>query len=219
MQSRGAVGAALQNPPRDGSFDPKPKPTRIVSIGTVHRSGHKKQHVMIRAFRDLCDAGLAGWTYRLLGAIGPTAEDRDYFESMRALAEGYPVEILTDVPGEQLKSELEHASLFWHAMGYGVDEKDPGYFEHFGMVVTEAMAAGSVPIVFSGGGLPEIVTDGRDGYLWSTVAQLGSRTLLLAHNHDLRAQLAAAACASCSRFSEDAFERRLLGVLAPVLHG
>ena len=51
-------------------------------------------------------------------------------------------------------------------MGYGVDaQREPRRMEHFGMVATEAMAAGCVPIVFCGGGLPEIVSHGVDVHI------------------------------------------------------
>ena len=41
----------------------------------------------------------------------------------------------------------------------------PSEMESFGLAALEAMACGAIPIATRVGGLPEVVTDGLDGYL------------------------------------------------------
>ena len=41
----------------------------------------------------------------------------------------------------------------------------PSDMESFGLVALEAMACGVVPVATRVGGVPELVTDGEDGYL------------------------------------------------------
>jgi glycosyltransferase involved in cell wall biosynthesis len=49
--------------------------------------------------------------------------------------------------------------------------------EHFGISTVEAMSAGGVPVVYNGGGLPEIVRDGKDGFLWKSTDELIDKTV------------------------------------------
>jgi glycosyltransferase involved in cell wall biosynthesis len=103
-------------------------------------------------------------------------------------------------------------------MGYGVDEeKDPRLLEHFGMVAVEAMAAGSVPIVFNGGGLREIIDQGRTGFLWSTTEELAEQSFALIRDDSLQRSVRENAVAEAKRYSTDAFAARLFEVLDPVL--
>ena len=210
--------AKVVYPPLRPGLRPGKKEPLIVTIGAFHHAQHKKHDVLIEAYKQLCDAGLAGWRYVLVGAAGTTDEDRRYVQRLRAAAGAYPIEIRTDVDGRQLRGLLGRASLVWHSMGYGVDaEHEPRRMEHFGMVATEAMAAGCVPVVFRGGGLPEIVSHAHNGFLWSTLDELRATTRQAADDPALLRSLAAAAVARSRDFGDEAFEARLLEALDPVV--
>jgi len=207
-------------PPLRNSLTPRPKQPLVLTIGAFSHAQHKKHEITLRAFRKLCDDGLAGWRYVLAGACSSDDEDRAYVARLRKEAEGYPIEVRTNVSGSELKQLLEESSLLWHSMGYGVDERtEPRRMEHFGMVATEAMAAGCVPIVFNGGGLPEIVTHGQTGYLWRTLNELGAYTLRATRDQGLRERLSEAAKERARYFGEDRFTARLFDAFAPVLNG
>ena len=111
--------------------------------------------------------------------------------------------VLTNVSAEELAGLYRQASLFWHLCGAGA--RDPGLCEHFGMTVAEAMRYGLVPIVFDGGGMPEIVDDGATGYRVAGSAGLLERTLELMADTDLRRRLGAAGAATAARFGLQRF--------------
>jgi glycosyltransferase involved in cell wall biosynthesis len=218
MKRRWQRDSVVVYPPLRPGLRPAPKEPIVLSVGAFHHFQHKKHDVLLRAFRDLCDGGLAGWRYVLVGACGPAADDQAYVARLRSLVEGYPVEIRTNVSGGELKALLGRAGVVWHSMGYGVDgQREPHRLEHFGMVATEAMAAGCVPVVFDGGGLRESVAHGQTGFLWQTVEELAAYTLQVANDDGLRARLAAAAEKRAADFSDAKFAERLLAALAPVL--
>jgi glycosyltransferase involved in cell wall biosynthesis len=218
FEERWGPPAQVLYPPLREGFAPQPKERLILSIGAFHHSSHKRQDVLVQNFAELCRAGLADWRYVLIGAVGQRPEDRAYVERLRSAAAGFPIEIRTDVSTAELKELLQRAALLWHAMGYGVDQqRDPGRLEHFGMVITEAMAAGAIPIAFRGGGIPEMIEHGTNGYLWSDFDELRRATLTAIGDETLRQRTAAAAVERARDFSAATFEARLFELLAPVL--
>jgi len=100
--------------------------------------------------------------------------------------------------------ELETASLFWHAAGYGRLEDHPEDAEHFGISIVEAMSYGAVPLVYADGGPREFI-DGRNGTLWATVEELVAHSVEIMSDDELRAARARQAVSDSQRFSTDAF--------------
>lgn len=82
----------------------------------------------------------------------------------------------------------------------------PSEMESFGLASLEAMACGVVPVATRVGGLPELITDGHDGFLESAgdIARLAERATQLVTDDDLHARMACAARnTATSRFSTD----------------
>ena len=120
-----------------------------------------------------------------------------------------------NAPGSVVEELLGSASIYWHGSGLGEDpQRHPERFEHFGISVVEAMAAGAVPIVFGAAGPAEIVRDGVDGLHWSTLDQLADLTVELVGDEPRRAEMSAAAQVRAQDFSADAFAARLRSLLA-----
>jgi len=189
----------------------------VLSVGRFFATAHsKRQDVMVEAFKALCDAGLSGWELHLAGGVHRDAEHAGYYRRVLAAAAGYPIHVHADVAPKELEDLYARASLYWHAAGYGTPE-DPATAEHFGMTTVEAMARGAVPIVFGRGGQVEVVTSGRDGFLWTSLAELQERTRRLAADAGLRQELARAARESSRRFSPERFEASMLAALEPVM--
>lgn len=194
-----------------------PKQPRILSVGRFADAlNNKKQLELMRAFRQL-PAESSGWEYVTVGGAEEVPRHQAYVERVRALAEGVPASVETNLSRARLEELYATASIFWHASGLGVAEDSPQHMEHFGIVTVEAMAAGCIPVVLARGGQPEIVAHGVTGFLWETEAELLQHTERLMGDAALRAAMSEAARQSARRFSPAAFRARLLTCLNPLL--
>jgi glycosyltransferase involved in cell wall biosynthesis len=154
----------------------------ILNVGRFFAGGHnKKQDVMIKTFIEMYDKGWAReWKLVLVGRTHTDEASRLYIQSLNELAKGYPIELRYDTSSEELQGLLNSAKVYWHATGY--DEAttlNPEKFEHFGLSTIEAAQFGAVPVVFNGGGQPEIIKHAQNGFLWDTAEQLMEYTKLL----------------------------------------
>jgi glycosyltransferase involved in cell wall biosynthesis len=219
VRRRWQVDSTVVFPPaRVAGATRRAKHRLIVSLGRFMPD--KKHDVLIGAFRRMCDRGLTDWRLALIGGSSRLGEADPYLSALRSSAEGYPIEIQTDLPGEEVNRLIEESSLFWHAKGIGEDaENHPQEFEHFGIATVEAMAAGSVPLVYRGGGQVEIVRHGVDGLLWETADELIGQSEELIRDARRRERLARSARERAELFSGKAFESRFLDAIMPVLGG
>ncbi len=213
---------AIVNPPVDvpeAEPDWSCKRRSILTVGRFVATGHAKRHdLMVAAFRELCDAGLSGWTLHLAGSVHRSGPHAGYLERVAEAARGYPIELHPDAPRPELENLYQEASIYWHAAGFKVDaEADPEALEHFGITTAEAMAHGAVPVAIGVGGQPEVVRDGEDGFLWRTIEELRAKTLHLAADAGLRRRLGEAARAKSRRWSRDEFTRRMRAQVAPIV--
>lgn len=146
----------------------------ILSVGRFDRSLNvKRQDVLIQAFAELAPA-LPGWQLILAGGTADPA----WVEELRRRAAHLPVTIETNLSHAALVKRYQHARIYWHAAGYGVDERlQPELTEHFGISTVEAVSAGAIPLVVPRGGQKEIITD--PAYHWETLEELKTKTLAL----------------------------------------
>jgi glycosyltransferase involved in cell wall biosynthesis len=82
----------------------------------------------------------------------------------------------------------------------------PSEMESFGLASLEAMACGVVPVATRVGGLPELITDGEDGFLEPVgdIARLAERVTRLVSDDPLHARMACAARnTAVTRFSTE----------------
>lgn len=197
------------HPPVDvESFKPSRKENMIISVGRFFSGYHEKKHVeMIKTFKKMCDNGLAGWQYHLVGNAHREEIHKRYLKKVKTEATGYPVYVHTNAPIQELRALYGKSKIFWHATGFGEDENaNPERFEHFGMSTVEAMSAGCVPVVIGRGGQVEIVRPGVDGYLWTTLDQLQKLSWHLIRNEDERMRLSVQAIERSRLFSKERFE-------------
>lgn len=178
----------------------------IINVGRFFASGHnKKQDIMVNSFIKMCDKGWAGdWKLVLVGRKHTDEESSTYIRYLEETAKGYPIELLYDTSADELQDLLDRAKIYWHATGYGeAPDINPEKFEHFGLSTIEAAQYGNVPVVFNGGGQPEIINHAKNGFLWNTADELIHYTKVLMNDHETWYQLSSAAVDSMEIFGEE----------------
>jgi glycosyltransferase involved in cell wall biosynthesis len=199
----------------------EPAPTKkkiILSVARFEPEGTKRQLEMVRAYIRLAADWpeiVRAWTFVLAGGSSP---DNCYLAELERLATGRPgrdIELRVNAPLAELRSLYQESTLFWHMCGLTHD--DPSEIEHFGMTTVEAMQNGLVPLVYDGGGLPEIVDDGVNGFRVRTGGELLERTISLLRDPGLTRKLGAAAVGKAQMFTRDKFEGRIRDFFAGVL--
>jgi glycosyltransferase involved in cell wall biosynthesis len=216
------VGAEVVYPPVRPAVQPGDKQPLIVVLGRFFdpTKGHsKKQLELLETYLGLVAAGeMSGWRLAIVG--GCDADNREYALAVKRRAatdeaRRAGVSVHINASGALVEELLAGASLYWHGAGLGHDvERHPERFEHFGISVVEAMAAGAVPLVFGAAGPAEIVRHGVDGQHWHDLGALGAATAALAADPQRRAVMSQSAQMRAADFSAPAFANRLHSLLA-----
>lgn len=202
------VNSAVLFPPvAVDQFHPLVKKKHIISVGRFTRvPGNKKQHEMIALFKRV-SGQMPAWQFQLAGGV--RKEDRLYLTKLEGEIDR-SIKLLPNIPFDKLITLYGEAAIYWHAAGFGEDEKKhPDRFEHFGITTVEAMSAGCVPIVFNGGGQKEIITHNVDGFLWNTREELIDYTVRVATDENLRSHLAANAVKKSKLFATKHFCKQI----------
>jgi GT2 family glycosyltransferase/glycosyltransferase involved in cell wall biosynthesis len=182
----------------------------ILNVGRFFVGGHsKRQDLLIAAFRAVVEAlpKEERPELHLAGSSMPTAEDIEYLATLRRLASGLPVFFHVNVAPEDLVGLYQKAEIYWHGTGLGADlEREPEKAEHFGISLVEAMSAACVVFAYGSGGPREIITDGVDGFLYSSTEILAKRTHKLIHESGFsREAIGRAASRRAADFSTSRF--------------
>lgn len=183
----------------------KTKKNYILSVGRFFPHLHnKKQLEMVQFFKEMIQGGLKNTYLYLVGSVDPGA--KEYLKQVKEEAAGLPIKILTTITFSQLQNLYGGAKVYWHAAGYGEDlVTHPEKAEHFGVVTLEAMSHGAIPVVFNGGGQPELIHDTYDGFVWETKESLKNITLKLLTNEKLRITIAKCAQEKSKQYTQAAF--------------
>jgi len=212
-------------PPVDiQSFRCAAKENIILSVGRFFPEHHnKKQLELTRVFLDLLRQNpdeMKGYKLCLAGGLSDKKSHRAYVDQIKELAQGAPVEVLTNISFKDLVDLFSKSKIFWHASGAGVSpEKHPEKFEHFGITTVEAMASGSIPIVINKGGQVEIIKDGESGFLFEDFEELKKKTLEVIADENKFEDLKKRAMSESLRFSNENFKKNLLKIIDDVERG
>jgi glycosyltransferase involved in cell wall biosynthesis len=180
----------------------------ILSVGRFHPN--KKQDVLIDILQKAMNAKrLSGFELRLAGGLQPA--DSRYFESLRRKAKGLPVRFFANCSFDTLTRLYNDSLIYWHAAGFG--QRQPEHMEHFGISTVEAMSAGCIPVVFNGGGQPEIVKT----HLWASPDECLEMTEHIIQNKTARKELGEDMIRQSQKFNTGIFTKafdRLLSRLS-----
>jgi glycosyltransferase involved in cell wall biosynthesis len=140
-----------------------PLPTPVLTdanaplvVGIVGRiSPWKGQHIFLQA-AALARHAFPNVRFRIIGA--PLFSESEYEQSLHALGHELGLTDVIDFAGfrEDVSNAISELDVLVHASTIG---------EPFGQVVIEAMMLGRPVIATRGGGVPEIVADGKTGLL------------------------------------------------------
>lgn len=196
----------------------------ILSVGRFFPEHHnKKQYELAETFIKMLKdhpEDMKDYRLYLAGGVADSPEHIEYVGRIKKLAEGYPIEIMINIPFRELAGLFRKASIFWHAAGLGEDEQlHPEKFEHFGITTVEAMSAGCIPVVINKGGQKEIIKDGIDGFFFQDLEELSRITLEIINGKKDCRPIRKNAVQSCQRFSNDIFEKDLLSIIKEVICG
>ncbi len=186
----------------------------ILSVGRFDNLlNSKKQDILIDAFKKL-HTQHPDWKLVLAGGSFDTPEKNSYLNHLHTLTGKLPVTFIINPDFKDLADIYSRSKIYWHAAGYGVDETlHPENTEHFGIAPVEAMASGSVPLVVKKGGLPEIVQEGKTGYLWENIDDLVAKTSLLIKSPQLLKEMSADCQTRSQIFSKTKFVQNLQSLL------
>ena len=220
IQKRWGLSSYELQPPIDTevfcSDGIEPRDRLILSVGRFFAGGHnKKHHEMAQAFIRMRKEGRIpeNWRLVLIGARHLEYKRHiRYFEALQRMCAGQPIDIMVDLPFQELLKYYRKAAIYWHAAGWGERENShPERLEHFGITTCEAMASGCVPLVYEGAGQIEIVTEGQSGYVFKNYATLSRRMqeLTAAHESGSLDSMSREARKSVSRFAQSGFGTRV----------
>jgi glycosyltransferase involved in cell wall biosynthesis len=202
----------------DDMGPPVKKERIILNVGRFFMNGggclHKRQDLLLNAFRRMTDIHRAGWQMHFVGGVASDPASRAIVERVSQSSEGLPIFFHFDADFGRLRDLYRRASIYWHATGYGFSPNEyPERQEHFGLTTVEAMSAGAVPVVINSGGQCEIVTHGVNGLLWNELDDLDRETHRLIDDSELREAMSVQARAIVTKFSRRAFEGRMDAIL------
>lgn len=193
------------------SLKPAREENIILSVGRFDQIlNAKKQDVLVGVFKRMIDNGLKDWQLVCLGGL---MKENKYFNKLKQEARGYPIKIIANANFQTLLNFYQKAKIYWHAAGFGENLKlHPQKAEHFGISIVEAMAAGAVPLVFNGGGIPEIIGEEKK-LLWVQPEGLIEKTKLLIKDSNFRLKLGQRVKKRALFFSKESFFANLSKLL------
>ena len=192
----------------------------ILSVGRFFRGlyNDKRYDILTAAFRSI-SSRLQGWEYHIVGSAADDSTTNNLIRTLKEANAGFHVFFHVNESHESLVTLYNEATLMWHGAGFGVDEvRQPERTEHFGMSVVEGLSAKCIPIVVNRGGLKEIVSHGKDGFLWETTGELTDFTLRLADTSgESLKEIQENARKRYLDFSVGRFEKRASDIFLPML--
>lgn len=182
------------------AYNEKKDDALILSVCRLHPK--KKSELMISFFKQL----QGNCKFVLAGSI--EKEFEKYGEKLKQMAcSDKRISVLFNPTDEEIKTLYQRAAVFWYVYPK----------EEFGLPVAEAMSCGTPVVALKGGGVNEIVANGKTGFLVSSEEQFLRKTSFLLGNHTARHEMGVAARKLTEEnFSEKVFTKKIEAALVNV---
>ncbi len=187
----------------------------ILTVGRFFPFPHNKKHDLLTSmFIKNYKTHFQGWKFIIAGGLSETG-GQEILRNLKKDSIGYPIDIEANLPYPKLVKLYKEAKIYWHATGFGEDIiKYPERAEHFGITTLEAMGAGCVPVVFGAGGQNDIISDGRNGYLWKNEKDfLEINKKLISDNNKLE-EIAEESVVRSKDFSNSSFDEKIKNIIS-----
>lgn len=183
----------------------------IVSVGRFFVGGHNKKQDRLLEFFLKYQKELEDYEYHIVGSVSDSVVDQEYLRKIEGMAKLSGKVILhINCSFQELIELYKNAKIFWHATGFGVDEKlHPEQMEHFGITTVEAMSYGAVPVVINKGGQKEIVKQGKNGFLWNDFEECLKFTRKAIEDEEMFQQISENAKKTAEEFSIEMFQKNI----------
>jgi glycosyltransferase involved in cell wall biosynthesis len=200
--------------PLDAYSFKKDKSKTILTVGRFFAEPHsKKQDILVKIFKSHANDVFKGWKLVIAGGLTEKSGD-SLVRQLRHMSVGCPIDIRVNISYQELISLYSTSAIYWHAAGFGEDiNKHPERAEHFGITTLEAMISGAVPIVYNAGGQKDIVSEGFNGFLWSSEDELVNKTKNLIHSPDLYDRIQKDARSFVKKYSCEVFYEKVSSLI------
>lgn len=178
-------------------------PVQLIYVGRLERA--KGVQIALQAVKICIDHGYQ-LSYRIVG-------DGVYRSDLEELARRLGVVSYCEFTGTRtdIPELLQDADVFVHSCIWE---------EGFGIAIVEAMAAGKICVCSNAGAIPELITDGANGYLVErgNPEALARRIMLLIDDPNHWSSIQKQAIQSASRYDVQVFVSRLDELLQETVH-
>lgn len=182
----------------------------FITVGRFFRQLHSKRHdVAIAWFVQFLQSNPQYSSSKLIMIGGVKPEDKKYYDSLKQLASSYENIIFKpNISHIELGHFYKTGDFYIHFAGWGVDAtKYPERTEHLGITPIEAMSYGCIPLCFANGGIPEVVSDGVNGYTFKSLDDLSRKVISLSHDPATQERMRATGTETISnKFSTQALD-------------
>lgn len=184
----------------------------ILVVGRFFKQLHaKRQDVAIQWFQHFQKEKLFS-DYKLIVAGNVKEEDNDYYKELTQLAgDNSRIEFKPNISFSELLKLYKTAEIYWHMAGIDIDtSKNPEKVEHLGITPLEAMASGCIVLGYNAGGLQELITDGKTGFLFKSQRELANKMNEIINNKEKLQQIRTEAFSFVKEnFNYSAFSNRV----------
>lgn len=167
----------------------------------------KEVETVLLAFKMFQKKRLKGW--RLVICCNTSLNEDDCIKLEKKITHK-KAQLVLNPSLDSIIELLSKAKIYWQATGFKENlEEFPERAEQFGTFALDAMSYGAVPMLINKGGLPEIIIDNENGYLWDSIEELVENTHRICVDNKKFQDMSEKAIDTSANFSIERFKQDL----------